>query len=143
MNSLGCLYLRQGKLDEATKEFHAAISLDPVEYTAYLNLGTVFALQGDMKAAQKWWHDGVLLCPPLSQIDNLNYALFTIASGDSKTGTAELQRILIDEKPPLGVLKELLIDAQFFTRSKEKIEGAEAAVQMIQNAIAAAAAPQQ
>ena len=142
-SDLGWLYLRQGKLDEATKEFHAAISLDPVEYTHYLNLGTVFALQGDMKAAQKWWHDGVLLCPPLSQIDNLNYALFTIASGDSKTGTAELQRILIDEKPPLGVLKELLIDAQFFTRSKEKIEGAEAAVQMIQNAIAAAAAPQQ
>jgi Tfp pilus assembly protein PilF len=143
LNSLGYLYLRQGKLDEATKEFHAAISLDPVEYTAYLNLGTVFALQGDMKAAQKWWHDGVLLCPPSSQIDNLNYALFTIASGDFKTGTAELQRILIDEKPPLGVLKELMIDAQFFTRSKEKIEGAEAAVQMIQNAIAADAAPQQ
>jgi Tfp pilus assembly protein PilF len=143
LNNLGWLYLRQGKLDEATKEFHAAISLDPVEYTAYLNLGTVFALQGDMKAAQKWWHDGVLLCPPSSQIDNLNYALFTIASGDFKTGTAELQRILIDEKPPLGVLKSLLIDAQFFTRSKEKIEGAEAAVQMIQNAIAAAAAPQQ
>ncbi len=143
LNNLSWLYLRQGKLDEATKEFHAAISLDPVEYTAYLNLGTVFALQGDMKAAQKWWHDGVLLCPPSSQIDNLNYALFTIASGDSKIGTAELQRILIDEKPPLGVLKELLIDAQFFTRSKEKIEGAEAAVQMIQNAIAAAAAPQQ
>ena len=140
LNSLGYLYLQQGKLDEATKELHAVISLDPINYIAYLNLGTAFALQGDMKAALKWWHDGVLLCPPF---DNLNYALFTIASGDSKTGTAELQRILIDEKPPLGVLKSLLIEAQFFTRSKEKIEGAEAAVQMIQNAIAAAAAPQQ
>ena len=68
LNSLGWLYLRQGKLDEATKEFHAAISLDPIEYTAYLNLGTVFALQGDMKAAQKWWHDGVLLCPPYRRL---------------------------------------------------------------------------
>ena len=86
-----------------------------------------------MEAAQKWWHDGILLCPRLSQTDKLDHALFTIAPAIPRP--AELQNFLIQEKSPLGVLKLLLVDAQFLTGSKEKIERAEAVAQMIQKAM--------
>jgi len=49
--ALGFVYFRQGKLDEAIKEYKTAISLDPNHLAAHYSLGVVYFAQGKLDEA--------------------------------------------------------------------------------------------
>jgi len=51
-NNLGGIHLGQGRLDEAQREFEAALELDPNNATALLNLGSIQRIKGRVAQAE-------------------------------------------------------------------------------------------
>jgi tetratricopeptide (TPR) repeat protein len=60
---LGILYRQQGKLDQAIREYDAAIKLDPRDAWAYHNLGVAHRLRGSWVEAERAYLRAIELRP--------------------------------------------------------------------------------
>jgi tetratricopeptide (TPR) repeat protein len=64
----GALRLHQGKLDDAFKDFHAAIKLRPDSYQAHLNLGLAYKQQDKLPEAAAHFDKAIQLEPSLASL---------------------------------------------------------------------------
>lgn len=64
-NGLGLALVLQDRLDEASKNFHQAITLEPQGGQPYLNLGYLYSLQGDLDKAIEFYEKAIPLSPKL------------------------------------------------------------------------------
>jgi tetratricopeptide (TPR) repeat protein len=70
-NGLGLALVLQDRLEEASKNFHQAITLEPKGGQPYLNLGYVYSLQGDLDKSIEYYEKAIPLSPKLlSEIYN-------------------------------------------------------------------------
>jgi len=66
-NNLGVAYQEQGRLDDAVKEYQAAINLTPDYVDAYYNLGLVYRTQGRLDDAVREYQKAINLKPDLAE----------------------------------------------------------------------------
>jgi tetratricopeptide (TPR) repeat protein len=135
---LGYLYLSHGDFEKAKSEFVEAINLDSKYWGYVMNLGFVSGLQGNQEEAITLWEQGLELLTGNSQYERLFRALHEVGIGEIERGTNCLRRILETEKPPLGILSEVLKDAEFIARFPTKLEGIDTVIEMLHQAIAKA-----
>ena len=97
-NELGLAALKRGDHAEAARRFEAAIELDPRNTPAYLNLGDVRFLHGDVAGATETWERLIDTSPERAYL-----AFPRLEAAYSKTGDArrfpELCRRLIADTP--------------------------------------------
>jgi len=53
INNLGVLYIQQGKTNDAVAAFEYGIGVAPQDETLYLNLGRIYAQQGEFDRARQ------------------------------------------------------------------------------------------
>ncbi len=70
-NSLGNTLTDQKRLDEAKKEYDAALSISPLYSDSHINLGRVFMQQGDLERAIEHFHTALEI-KPASMLANYN-----------------------------------------------------------------------
>jgi hypothetical protein len=98
-------------------ELHKGIDLDPTDPYARQSLGLVYAKQGLAKEAEKTRREAWKYRPGnRSPEENLIITLYSIASGDATVG--KLEEELKTHNPPVGVMRELLKDAQIIDQSR-------------------------
>ena len=97
-NELGLAALKRGDHAEAARRFEAAIELDPRNTPAYLNLGDVRFVQGDVAGATSTWERLIDTSPERAYL-----AFPRLEAAYSKTGDSrrfpELCRRLIADNP--------------------------------------------
>jgi tetratricopeptide (TPR) repeat protein len=130
-SSLGYIYLRRNEPEEAEVEFNQAIRLAPKDYIPVLNLGLARALQGRADEARALWRQGLALCQGNDVSTKLNRALFTVVAGEAEDGLRQMRQILEEDKPPLGLLRDVLEDVQLLAQSPQKIEGIDQVVALL------------
>src|SRR3989338_5616339 len=69
-NNLGVVYEKQGRLDEAIKEYRMTLSLKPGYAEAHNNLGVVYAKQGQIDEAIKEFRTALSLKPGYAEAHN-------------------------------------------------------------------------
>ena len=97
-NEIGLQALKEQRLDEAARRFEAAIDLDGGLVIAFVNLGDVRELQGDLQAAVTTWERAVEVSPDRAYLafDRLERAYPSL---DQRSRFADLCRRLIDASP--------------------------------------------
>lgn len=115
--NLGQVHLHRNQIDKAKTEFEAARNLSPRSHSIYLHLGYVLALKNDHAGARKLWQQASNICLGKSPSDIMYHALYKVALGDSAGGVAEMQTILKERQPPLGLLRGLLDEAELLAKS--------------------------
>jgi tetratricopeptide (TPR) repeat protein len=133
--SLGYLYLSQGDLEKAKLEFIEAINLDSEDWVCVMNLGIVSGLQDNQEEAITLWKQGLELLTGNSQHERIFRTLHEVGIGEIERGTNCLREILETEKPPLGILSDVLKDAELIARFPTKLEGIDTVVEMLRQAI--------
>lgn len=134
--NLGIVYLLQENWNEAEQAFSKAIKIDSTDGSPILSLGILQALKGDLQTAQASWQEGLKLYPEYAQDKRLYRTIYTIALGEIQQGLTNLQQILNQEKPPIGLLRYVLETAQLLQRCPQ-LTGIDDAVTLIQQAISA------
>jgi tetratricopeptide (TPR) repeat protein len=134
-HGLGIVYQAQGKYELAIVSFQQAIDLDPKLAPPKFNLGTVMGLQGNQTEAINLWKQGLELLADNSQYDRLFRALHEVGIGEIERGTNSLREILEIEKPPLGILSDVLKDAELIAQFPTKLEGIDTVIEMLKQAI--------
>ncbi|MFO0050818.1 MAG: tetratricopeptide repeat protein, partial [Pseudanabaena sp.] len=132
---LGYLYLSQGNLEKAKSECIEAVNLDSKSWVYVMNLGFVSGLQGNQEEAITLWKQGLEILTGNSQNDRLFRALHEIGIGEIERGTNCLREILETEKPPLGILSDVLKDAELIAQFPTKLEGIDTVIEMLRQAI--------
>jgi Flp pilus assembly protein TadD len=133
--SLGYLYLIRGDLEKARTQFIDAITLNSKYWVNVMNLGIVSGLQGNQEELITLWKQGLELLTGNSQYDHLYRALHEVGIGEIERGTNSLREILETEKPPLGILSNILKDAELIARFPTKLEGIDTVIEMLRQAI--------
>jgi tetratricopeptide (TPR) repeat protein len=133
-NGLGNNYTEQGKYELAIIAYQQAIDIEPKFADPKLGLGVVKGLQGDQKEAVNLWKQ-VLNLLGKAPDDRLLRTLIEVGIGKIDRGTNSLREILETEKPPLGILSDVLKDAELMARFPTKLEGIDTVVEMLRQAI--------
>jgi len=135
-NGLGWSYLMRNDLIQAKAQFEAAIPLDPKRYYyPVFNLGLVYALEGKVDEAHSQWQKSLAICQGGSAWDRAFRSLYTVAVGESKGGIAEMRKIIHEDRSALGVLQEMLGDAEILARCPVKPEGIDTVIDVLKQAI--------
>jgi len=134
-NGLGYVYRTQGEYELAITSYQQAINLDPKFAYPKFDLGTVMGLQDNQAEAISLWKQGLELLTRNSQYDRLYRALYEVGIGEIECGTNSLREILETEKPPLGILTQVLKDAELIARFPTKLEGIDTVIEMLRQAI--------
>ena len=129
---LGILFLLQGDLDRAEQEFTTAIQINPYYGNGILGMGLLQALRGDLTTARATWQQGLERYGEHAQHERLYRTLYTVARGQAEPGIATLRRILKQEKPPSGLLRQVLEFAQLLQRCPEPIDDVSQVVVMLE-----------
>jgi lipopolysaccharide biosynthesis regulator YciM len=79
---LGLQALKEGRVEDATRRFEAAIDLDGRVVPAYLHLGDALARQGDLQGAVQTWERSIDVAPDRAYLtlDRLEHAYSTLGS---------------------------------------------------------------
>ncbi|PZO35828.1 MAG: hypothetical protein DCF19_22940 [Pseudanabaena frigida] len=134
-NSFGNIYFDQGKYELAITSYQQAIELDPKDANPKFNLGILMGLQGKQEEAIKLLKQGLEILTRNSQYKRLGRALVEVGIGKIEHGINSLREILEREKPPLGVLSEVLKSAELMARFPTKLEGIDTVIEMLRQAI--------
>jgi len=62
-NKIGMVYIRQGKLDKARKEFMDILEIAPDDFDALDSLGIVSGMEGSYKEAVQWFEKALKARP--------------------------------------------------------------------------------
>lgn len=76
-DTLGLVYFRQSRLDDAAEAFKRAIELAPDSFVGYRNLSSVRYSQGDLQAAAELLQQALELRPSITLYSNLGTLFFT------------------------------------------------------------------
>jgi lipopolysaccharide assembly protein B len=97
-NELGLQAIKDGRLDEASRRFEAAIDLDRGVIPAYLHLGDVLSKEGDLAGAVAIWERSIDVAPDRAYLalDRLERAYATMGA---EPRFAELCRKLTAANP--------------------------------------------
>ncbi len=134
-NGLGNFYRTQREYELALASYQQAINLDPKFAFPKFNFGIVIGLQGDQTEAITLWKQGLELLTGNSQYDRLRRALYEVGIREIERGINSLREILETEKPPLGILSDVLKDAELIARFPTKLEGIDTVIEMLRQAI--------
>jgi tetratricopeptide (TPR) repeat protein len=129
---LGILLLLQGDLDRAEPNFTTAIHINPYYGNGILGMGLLQALRGDLTAARATWQQGLERYGEHAPHERLYRTLYTVALGQVEAGIATLRRILKQEKPPSGLLRQVLEIARLLQHCPEPIDGISQVVVMLE-----------
>ncbi|KPL08427.1 hypothetical protein AMJ86_00560 [bacterium SM23_57] len=92
-NKLGLVFLKQGLIDEAIKEFQIALERNPEFIEAYNNLGLAYLLQKNYKEAIEIFHRGLERNTRFADLyNNVGYAFYEL--GDCKQAIKRLEKAL-------------------------------------------------
>lgn len=131
-SNLGLVYLLQNNYNEAEYYFLQGIKINKYFGDAVLELGILRALQDNIEQAKKDWEQGLKIYGEYGQNNRLFHTIYTIALAEKKQGLETLQKILTEEKPPVGLLDQVLQIAELLEKCP-KIEGINTAITMIKN----------
>jgi len=134
-NSLGWTYLLTGDLTQAKDNFEKAVNIDPKNYSPILYLGLVYALQGNVDEAKNQWQKGLAICQGSDGWSRFSRSLYTIAIGDTEKGITEMQKVLDEEGSAVGVLHDILEDAEILAQCSVKPAEIDTVVEMLKQAI--------
>jgi tetratricopeptide (TPR) repeat protein len=126
------LHLLRGELERAEQDIRSALQVNQYFASAKLLLGVLQALRGDLIRAQTTWQEGLILLPEHDLRSRVHRTLYTVALGQPEQGLAELQRILEQEKPPAGLLRDVLQTAHLLQRCPEPLPGLAEAVRLLE-----------
>jgi tetratricopeptide (TPR) repeat protein len=126
------LHLLRGELERAEQDLRTAVRVNPYHASAKLLLGVLQALRGDLNRAQAIWQEGLILFPEHDLHSRVHRTIYTVALGQPEQGLAELQRILEQEKPPAGLLRDVLQTAHLLQRCPEPLPGLAEAVRLLE-----------
>ena len=136
-NNLGWAYLMKDDLAQARNNFEEAIPLDPKRYYyPVFNLGLVYALEGKIDEAHSQWQESLTLCKGSSAWDRAFRSLYLVAVGESNHGIAEMRKIIGEDRSALGMMREMLGDAEVLARCPVKPEGIDTVIEMLKQAMA-------
>jgi Tfp pilus assembly protein PilF len=93
MNALGCLYLDQGKLDQAERLFTEALAIKPQWTDLHLNHGRVLEKRGEDHEALAEFRKAVET-GPVSPYARLYLAQALVSQGDDSAGEPEFRKSL-------------------------------------------------
>jgi tetratricopeptide (TPR) repeat protein len=95
-NVLGTVFQRQGKLEEATEEFKAALKIEPGLVVAGLNLGQILIAQKRYQAAMVYLEDTLKSSPPPDLEERLRSTLGVAQAenGDSDLAINTLEQVI-------------------------------------------------
>ena len=133
-HNLGLVYLLQDNLGEAKHLLTKAVEVNSYEGKAFLRLGILQALEEDIEQAKISWQNGLKWYGEYAQYERLFRTIYIIALGDIQQGLTTLRTILSKEKPPIGLLKQVLETAYLLKRCPQ-LEGINEAIIMIENNI--------
>jgi tetratricopeptide (TPR) repeat protein len=133
--NLGILFLLQGELDRAEPNFTTALQIDPYYGNGILSMGLLQAMRGDLTAARATWEQGLQLDGQYGQFERIYRTLYIVALGQAELGIANLRRILKQEKPPSGLLHQVLEIARLLQRCPEPIDRISQVVVMLESGI--------
>ncbi|MFM9101657.1 MAG: tetratricopeptide repeat protein [Cyanobium sp.] len=125
------LHLLRRERRAAEKDIRSALQVNPYDASVKLYLGVHQALSGDLITAQATWRDGLILYPEHDLRSRLYRTIYTVALGQPEQGLAELQTILQQERPPAGLLREVLQIARLLQRCPEPLPGLAEAVRLL------------
>jgi tetratricopeptide (TPR) repeat protein len=134
-NGLGYVYQVQGMYELAISSYQKAIKLDPKFAYPKLNFGSVMGLQDKQEESINLRKQGLELMTGNSQHDRLFRALHEVGIGEIERGINSLREILETKKPPVGILIEVLKDAEIMARFPTKLEGIDTVIEILQQAI--------
>ncbi|WP_051469960.1 tetratricopeptide repeat protein [Fischerella sp. PCC 9605] len=129
--NLGMVYLIRGDVTQAEKEFTTAIQIDPLYGNGVLSMGLLQAVRGNLQEARVTWKKGLELYGEHAQRERLFRTLYVIAMEHSEQGIANLQQILTREKPPVGLLHQVLETARILQQCPEFIPSIDTAVALL------------
>jgi tetratricopeptide (TPR) repeat protein len=90
-NNLSNAYLKQGKIDEATKTALRAVEVDPKYGVAHYNLGNLYAQQGRLDDARRHFETALRLYPNYADA-HTNYGQLIAEQGDLENGLRHFRR---------------------------------------------------
>ncbi|MEB3318164.1 MAG: tetratricopeptide repeat protein, partial [Cyanobacteriota bacterium] len=125
------LRLLLGELKRAEQDIRSALQVNPYNASAKLLQGVLQALRGDLNRAQATWQEGLILFPEHALHSRVHRTLYTVALGQLEQGLADLQRILEQEKPPAGLLRDVLQTGHLLQRCPEPLPGLAEAVRLL------------
>lgn len=109
--NLGVAYDRAGRLDEALREYDAALKLDPNNVETYNNLGVIFGRQGRLQEAMEQFEKALRLQPDhFGTHFNLGLAYKNL--GMREKAIAQMERVL-QIKPDFDLARETLESLKF------------------------------
>lgn len=88
---LGIIATREGRTNDAVREYEKSIELDPAYAKARLNLGEIYAVRGDVSKAAAEFRAGIALDPGYAK-PRLNLGLLLYRTGSVDEGESELLR---------------------------------------------------
>lgn len=91
-------------------------------------LGAAYALQGNIKEAQKQWQKGLEVCQEGVPWLKLSRLLYKIALGETEEGIVEMQKVL-EEDISVGLLQNALEDSEMLARCS--VEGSDRIIQLL------------
>jgi Flp pilus assembly protein TadD len=91
--TLGFYYKKQGRLEEAIREYQTSLRLDPNDAVAHSNLGGVYEKQGRFKEAMEEFNTAIRLMPDLAAA-HTNIGVFYGKQGRLEEAIKELQTAL-------------------------------------------------
>ena len=121
--NLGTLFLLQEELALAEHEFNTALQINPYYANGIFSLGLLQSLRGNLTEARVNWKKGLELYGEHAQRERLYRPLYEVALGQAEGGISTLQSIIHQEKPPRGLLRQVLETARLLQRCPEPIDG--------------------
>jgi tetratricopeptide (TPR) repeat protein len=134
-NGLGSAYQAQGHYELAIASYQQAINLTPKDAPSKFNLGIAMGLQGNQTEVIKLWKQGLEILTGHSQYQRLFRSLHEVGIGEIERGTNSLRDILEIEKPPVGILSDVIKNAELIARFPTKLEGIDTVIEMLRQAI--------
>ena len=133
--NIGLLYLLLGDLNRAESEFETAIQLNPFHGKAFLYIGMLDAMRGNMAKAKMSWQSGLERYGEHAQHHRLFRTLYTVALGHVEKGLVKLECLLNEEKPPCGLLRDVLESAKILHGCPGPIAGIENVIHLLEMGI--------
>jgi len=139
--TLGGLYRRQGRYDQAIQAYEKAHAITPNSSYPIANLATLHIHQGHAEQSTRFFHR-VLKTAELQLDDDprdvwtrADYAQAKLVLGYPDEALEQIKMIL-DQKPERTVLDTVRNGLQFLADSRQPIQGLEAMIELLNQAIA-------
>ena len=140
--TLGGLYRRQGRYEDARRAYEQAHAVTPESSYPIVNLAALYAHQGDTERARHFFRMVeekarlTLDDDPRNGWARGDLAQALLVQGEQAEAQRQMQ-MLIGQKPPASVLETLLNGLQFLAQAPHPPEGIDALIALLEEALSA------